>query len=637
MVATAAMPIGFMMLLLSGVGTDMLGLPPGERDAAYLQAAPGDSLLYFEWASRGQGVPDGQGIDGLVADPEVQYFFAQLKSAILETVERESSRSNRQEEQVLGEHLPPLIEHLIGHSGCVYFTFSNPTKTEPGEERGPPPGKDAAFALVSGAKLTVIFDGGEKADETEQHLIELLKLIPEGDGPGDKLNRYEIPLPLPGMKVFVHREKNHFVFTSCTDESALNRAIAGLKGEVKGLGESEGFQQQFAHVKMERIGSVAYVDIAKIRDTALELAGPFGAIAKSMIDTAGASKVDALISIAGVIDGQIAHRTHLQTGGSTTGLFALTAGRGLKAEDFAAIPGDADFVASFSLDFPGVLKAVEQVIATVEPSLSENADAMKEMFAQQAGFDLEKDLLPAYGQHWCLFDSPDAGGLYVTSLTLAVEVKDPKKAQEVFGKIIKVLQSQLPGDFSTEYRRRGVTLESREFLDHTIHFVNTVGDDVPIAPAFCQTDKQLLIALHPQAFKAHLRFLKEKAPSLASSMSEHAPKTGEMICFSQFDAPQLIRFVYSVMPYLMQVGLSEAQSENFNLDIFSVPSAQAIFPYMKDSRSWIVRTNEGLLFESRSSLPMPPVAALLMSTWMLGRSANATFQDVAPAAVDRAF
>ncbi|HSG72350.1 MAG TPA: hypothetical protein VLA12_18175, partial [Planctomycetaceae bacterium] len=165
-------------------------------------------------------------------------------------------------------------------------------------------------------------------------------------------------------------------------------------------------------------------------------------------------------------------------------------------------------------------------------------------------------------------------------------------------------------------------------------FVNTVGDDVPIAPAFCQTDNQLLIALHPQAIKAHLRFLKENGPSFASSISEHAPKTGEMICYSQFDAPQLVRFVYSVMPYLMQVGLSEAQSENFNLDIFSVPSAQAILPYMKDSRSWIVRTNEGLLFESRSSLPMPPAAALLMNTWILGRSSHATFQDVAPAVQD---
>lgn len=637
MVATAVMPMGFMMLLFSGVGTDMLGLPPGERDAAYLQAAPADSLLYFEWASRGQGVPDGQGIDGLVADPEVQYFFSRLKSAILETVERESSRSSRQEEQILGKHLPPLIEHLLAHSGCVYFTFSNPNNSEPGAERGPPEDGLERFALVSGAMLTIILDGGEKADETEQHLIELLKLIPAGDGPGNQLDRYEIPLPLPGMKVFIHREQDHFVIASAIDATVLDRAIAGLKGEVKGLGESEGFQQQFAHVKMDRIGSVAYINIGKVRDTALELAGPFGAIAKSMIDTVGASKVDTLISIAGVIDGQIAHRTHLQTGGSTKGVFALTAGRGLKAEDFVAIPGDADFVASFSLDFPEVLKAVEQVIATVDPNLTENADAMKEMFAQQAGFDLEKDFLPAYGQHWCLFDSPDAGGLYVTSLTLAVEVKDPKKSQEVFGKIIKLLESQLPGDFSSEFRRRGVTMESREFLDHTIHFVNTVGDDVPIAPAFCQTDKQLLIALHPQAIKAHLRFLQEKGPSFASSMSEHAPETGEMIYYSQFDAPQLIRFVYSVMPYLMQVGLSEAQSENFNLDIFAVPSAQAILPYMKDSRSWIVRTNEGLLFESRSSLPMPPAAALLLNTGMLGMSSHSTFQDVAPAAVDQAF
>jgi hypothetical protein len=606
--------ISGLMMILAGLGSNMFGFPPGDRDPGYERAAPAESMLYFEWAASSAGIAGDTGVDGLAADPEIRQFVDQFKSAVFETIERETANAGPREQAIVGRHLPPLIEHLIGHSGCLYFTFSPLEPGDSGDERGPPAGGDW-LALVGGAQLTLIFDGGDAADENEQRLIELLNLLPVNEAPGEELDRFTIPLPLPAMRVIVHREGSHFIFTLGTDESGLDRAIAGLKGEVEGLGQSELFQRQFEHVKLERVGSLGMINIARIRETAIELTGPFGGIAKSMLHTVGADRVDSLITVSGVADGQLAGRTYLHTGGSTRGVFTLAAGRGLTPAEFADIPGDADFVAAATLDFPLVLRAIEQVIQSVDPSLMDGADAMKQQFAQQAGFDLERDFLAAYGQRWTVFNSPAAGGLFTTSLTFALEVVDHEKAQLVHGKFVPLLRSALPGDFSNEFRKRSVSLESREFLGHTIHFVNTIGDDVPVAPAFCLTERQLLFALHPQAIKAHLRFLDEQGTSFEERFSRQVPEQGAVIGYSMLDARQLIELVYTVVPYVMQPKLSEGQSGGFDLDIFAIPSARAVLPYLRDSQGWIVRKEEGLLFESRSSLPVPGAGLLIGFFW----------------------
>ena len=52
-------------------GSGLVGLPPGERDPALLNAAAPESVLYFEWAARGPGQPGATGIEGFAADPEI--------------------------------------------------------------------------------------------------------------------------------------------------------------------------------------------------------------------------------------------------------------------------------------------------------------------------------------------------------------------------------------------------------------------------------------------------------------------------------------------------------------------------------------------------------------------------------------
>ena len=173
----------------------------------------------------------------------------------------------------------------------------------------------------------------------------------------------------------------------------------------------------------------------------------------------------------------------------------------------------------------------------------------------------------------------------------------------------------MPGIQSTRFRRRGVSLEKETFLGQTVYYINTIGDDVPFAPAMCLTRQHLLVTPHPQALKAHLRFLASKQRRLQVEL----PEDGDLLVYSRVESSKAVRLLYTLAPYFGQVLFSELQREGFEMTVFSLPSARAILPYIEDSEMQVVRTAEGILVRSRSSLPFgsllpSAVAPFLMFT-----------------------
>lgn len=614
--------VSVLMAGLLGVNSGLVGFPAGERDAAYLNCAPAETLIYAEWSTRGEGEEEADGVDGLVADPEVTAMAADLKTAILKFIEKQEGGPP----PALKENLPPLILDLVNRSGCLYVSYTPP---EIVEERLQ---EEVWLDIAGGASATLIINGGDQADQTEKHLLALMALAPLGQAPPESIDEIAIPNPF-GLEVTFDREGDYFILA--LGAGSLERAHAGLKGDVKGLGESEAFAKNYDAIKMERVGGLFWLDIGSIREEGLKLAGPFGQIAQVMLQQLGIDQLNHCLTVSGVLDGQIATRTHVETGGKTDGVLALIAGRGLTADDFQNIPGDCDFLTSFTVDLPLIRSTVVGLIEQIQPQLMENFEAIEAQAETELGFSIEEGFLKAYGQRMTVFDSPASGGLFATSLTLAVEVADAEKADKVFEQLMMVLKASLPGERGDEFRRRGVFLEQREFMGQTIYFVNTIGDDVPLAPAFCQTDKQLLVSLHPQALKAHLRFLKAERLSYADRFQPEGPE-GTVISYSSFSADKMVELVYAVLPFAAQVGLSNTQREGFEFDIFSIPSAKAVLPYMKEARSWVVRTESGLLFETRSSLPSAFMSLPINSFFMLMPSRRATFQRVDEAIIEEA-
>lgn len=625
--AAPAFTFGFSMLVVSlfGGGTALLGLPPGERDPALLNCAPADSLVYLEWSSRGTGTPGAEGVDGLVADPEIVGFFTDVRDQIFATLKRESAATRRDADRRLGEHLPHVIETILTHPGCLYGGVDTDAVRDAQADGAPYP------AILGGLRATAIVNAGEQADDFDARLRELLPLITGSPAPAAGLNRLLLaPLPTGG-KLQLHREGTYFIVGL---EPSVDRAIAGIKGDVKGIGEAPRFVAASRNADVARIGSLLWIDAQGLRQTAVKTLGPEGAMGARMLEMVAADKVDGVMSIAGIEEGQFTTRTFVETGGSTEGVLAFASGRALTAEDFAHVPAHADFVASVTVDVPGLLTALRTTLNNVDPGLENNLKATLDQLERELGFSLEDDFAAAFGQQWTLFDAPETGGTYLTAPMLSIEVKDYEKAVQVFAKLSALVRQALPGSLGSEFRMRGVFLEDGKFLDHQIYYINTIGDDVPLAPAFTLTRTHLLYAMHPQTIKAYLRWQSEKQPGFAR-FAERAPADGEVFGYSYFETSSLVRHLYGLVPWGAQMAMSQLQSEGFDLKILSLPSSRAIVPYMRDSHNSIARTKNGLIISGHSSLPVSPLGSIVLNlglfTVRMSHAVEMQFDEAVPA------
>lgn len=620
----------YVIMMMSGMfwGSGVMGsmgLPPGERDAALARTAPADALLYLEWSERGPGKAGAKGIDGLAADPEVRQFLNDVYKAIETGIAKETERAGP-EERTAGKHVPPLVKLLLNRPGCLSVGFDEKLLKAGG---GPPPAPGMRWlGLMGAAKATFVVNGGKEADKIAGHVQELVNLLP-ADQRRKNLQRQPLPLPpgAKGLTLTLHRHNNYFIIGF--GKGTVDQAIAGLDGKSKGITGHATFADAVKRVSFERTANLLWVDAKAIIGKAT---GVMGKDIAGMIKLLGLGELDVLVTATGVVDGKIRTRSYLGTGGKTAGVLALFSGRGIKKADLAHVPADSDLVLAFSVNAKGILSAVRNIIAVADPASKDNFEKLIKQFETELGLKLEEDLMKAFGDVWVLHDSKSAGGVLVTSLVASLEVRDHKKAGDVFTKLMDVLELALPGEIRGGFRPRRVELKNKRFLNHTIYYINTVGENVPFAPAFCLTKTHLLAAPHPQALKAHLRFLQSKHANFAGRLGKDLtlPK-GDLLGVSFVETRLLARVLYGIAPYVGQMIMSEVQRGGAQIDIFSLPSARAVLPYLSNSFSATVRTEKGIFTEGQSALPGAGGAVLVgmtMPWFILLRSAGGRARPV---------
>jgi hypothetical protein len=124
--------------------------------------------------------------------------------------------------------------------------------------------------------------------------------------------------------------------------------------------------------------------------------------------------------------------------------------------------------------------------------------------------------------------------------------------------------------------------------------INTIGDDdVPVAPAWCLTDTHVMVALHPQALKSRLRRLAADDWQSYGEAFAGGP-AGDTVAFTAVDVPSVLPQIYGFLPWLGQIAFSEMQSAGFEMNLMDLPSAAALQPYMTQSRSYLIRSPDGV-------------------------------------------
>jgi hypothetical protein len=604
------MEVFLILPMLTGLfgGSDLLGMPPGERDGRLVHTAPEDAFLYHEWVPRGEGKPGAPGVDGFVADPEVKLFAKSVEDAIFTAIQRAGAGPER----VFTDNVPHLFRLMLDTGGCLSVQFDvEKAKKLLAEPPELPPGSEPWMALLPAVKVTLVVNAGENADKFAGHVLALLETLPDSVRTGE-LDRQPLPIPLPGVSLTLHRQKECFILA--LGEGSLDAALEGLDGKADGLAGSERFTKAMERVAIERTASLTWLDLGGLMKQAGEGLGPQGAVPTAMAQILGLGELDYLATCTGVIDGRITQRGVLKTGGKTEALLAVAAGRPLTVEDFAHVPGDADLAVGFSLDVPKVVEAARQIIALADPPSADVFDATKKQLEKELELSFEDDIFAAFGQVWTVYDSTAAGGILLTSPVATLEIKDAAKAKQVFERLMEVLKLALPGnDQGNTFGTRGVFLTKHEFLGRPVHFINTVGDDdMPFAPAFCLTETHLAVGLHPQALKGHLRAEQDGKGAFAGKAKMMLQAGGaETISASYVNPEPAVRALLAIAPIVSQIFFSEIQREGAPIDTFAWPSARAFLPYLQDARSYLARTEDGLKWETQSVLPLPGSSGMM--------------------------
>lgn len=582
--------IEILLLVLGGGG--LLGTPPADRDGAFLKAAPQNSLAYVEWAARGPGKAGAPGIDGFVADPEIVALVQAIDHLLVPTTAENEPGAEAPVQQPLNRDAIRLAKLVTAHSGCFYIVGNPPP---PRAQRGLFNVLNPGDALAQFQACLVVNAGTDAANIIDAFNRATLNQVPT------QPQMIDVPGPR-GAKLTVHQQGDRLLVGF--GQGTIERTIAGLTGTGPGLDSNPRFAAGWKRVAQERVGSVAWIDTKGAMDSAIQALGPAGLIAQTVLRGAGVDAIDHVVAGSGVVNGNVIQRTFISTGGRSDGVLMLAKNQPLKPEQLSHIPGDSDMVVATSLDLGQLVTGVRDLVARTNPLSLKVFDQATREFETELGLSLAADLYPAFGNAWTVFNSPLEGGMMGSNMIVALEVRDPAKAQIVLERLMQLLEQSLSTENDAGY---GATaeLKQNEFLGHGISYIRrsggSFGPTISTSPSFCLTRGHLLFALHPQAIKSHLRYLSNPRPGFETvARTKLSLVDQDLLLTAYLDGGRATQNLSGLAPFLGQTITNIAQDNGLEFDPFMIPSTAALAPYAGDVTASLARLNDGLLVESKN-------------------------------------
>ncbi len=597
----------FIFLLTSGPGLPHWA-PPLPEDPVLLQAVPPSTIVMTQWfgiapAEKG----DSNRVVRILNSPEMEGFLSSLEKAFLSALERKSR------ERVNVKALSSFAKIAVSRPGLAFLNRFSPSPNLPGP-------------LVKGG---IVLNLGPKAPEFRRllpvffHIIGLEKLpaLPQGDG--------LVPLPLEGPPLVLGFSGSYFFL-------ALGKGTAeairlGLAGKSPGLGVDPAFQKLRDQIEVERPAFRTYLNFPLFRES---LGSFLGSQEKTLLQALGLDRIGPILSEGGLEGKGSISRVAISCPKDMGGLVgALLGGRPLTRKDLDLVPRDADLAFAFRLDPARFYQGVLDFVKTMEPrALSAFHKKGLPVAESFLGLKIEEELLPALGDRWLLWNSPGTGGHVFGGLTLALSLKQEKRFLGLLDRSMTRIAGQVNRRRFRKNgnQRSGLYLDSFEFEGVKIYFLDAVGKQVPVAPAWCVTGGNLLVALYPQALKAFLS--RAAGPSLADR--REIPGLEGVLALGWADLPALGRIAWPALQAGAQVLCSNFQKQGIPLKISAFPSARAVLPRLSPQVT-LLRRIPGLLFlESRGSLPpgdnlLPSIAGAVGVSYSLYtvKTLADTFQD----------
>lgn len=572
-----------------------LSLPPLPEDPALAQVAPQECLWYLAWS--GCAMPDANSknhTEQLLAEQEIQRFTSELETRLRDALKRGAPQGPQAAQAaVLAEEGPNLLKVLLTRPAAIFV--------------------ESAVVGPAGADVKggAVISAGDQSAQVKKSIDRIATAVmpPAAKANGKQPGELKLPIPQGAPAVEIAWHNNYLIVG--VGEGAVETIRKRFGGKTP-----EWLANVRKELPVERPAMVHYLNVQTVLATAVPFAGLQGFKAVNVL---GLDRLKYYANVSGLEGTSNVSRSLVALDGQPKGLLALLEGEPLKPAELAAIPKDATLAVAAKFDLDRTLNAIADLAGQFDPQAKQQFQAQVAAIDRQLGFSISEEIFKSLGDTWTIYNSPGEGGLVITGLTAVVPLKDRERLLKAHDKLLaaspRAPTPQPPNaqGGNGNVRPRGAFVEDFQYGGHKIHFMNFIGDEVPFAPAWCVTDKELIVSLFPQMIKARL-----SRGTSAGSLAD-VPEVAQ--CFKGNHQPRAVfyqdtrtifRLVYPMLHMLAAFVCGELQQQGLDIDISILPSMAAIEPHLQPGVTAVYMTPQGLRWEARHTLPMATGAAPLL-------------------------
>jgi hypothetical protein len=588
------------MLVAGGFSGLPMGLPPAEPDARMSRVAPEECLLYVSWSGMAEPSADSANhTERLLAEPEVQRFIKEVTDRLTAALKQGAGQG---ENAVRVADLTPKILKQIA---------VNPTGFFAGKFGSGPAGMTVPVGLV--VKV------GEGVGEFENDLLAILEILTDAPVP-DAVDGVRTLITPPGIPKIQWTVSDGYFILGVSEGT-----VAQIQERMAGSAAPEWLAAVHKRLPVDRVASVTFVNTKEIMAAAQPFLAPLlmsrGPNAGNPLDALGLTNLESVVNVTGLGETNTVSRTWFKVNGKPTGMLAMLDAEPLEADDFAEIPADSSIAVSLKLDPVKTLDRFISLIDLIEPGASQQVRRELQGLDAEIGFSITDDLLGSLGDSWSVYHSPSEGGAVFTGWTAIAEARNPEALRAVSATI-----TERVNQFEKMTRARGprvhtVGLRTMAVGNNTVHFMNFIGEEAPFSPAWCVTDKHLVISLFPQGVAAFLN-RQEGAGTLASlphikqALAADRPPVGLV----HADSETVCRSVYPLALIGANFLFSELQQEGVDLNISVMPQGETIARHLQPALTTVTSGEDGIELVSTRTLPFSigTATSILPTLFMVG-------------------
>lgn len=572
------------MLLAGGLSGLPLGIPPTEPDPRMERVAPEECLFYLSWSGMAEASSDSPNhTERLLAEPEIRRFIDEVISRLTAALKQGAGQGVNSRR--VAEITPRILKVIA----------ANPTAVFAGKFR------EGASGMT--VPVGIVVNVGEGVATFEDDLLAILEILTDQPVPEavDGVRTLVTPLGIPKIQWAVR--DGYFIL------GVSEGTIAQIEQRMAGVAVAEWLTAIKDRLPVDRVSSVTFINTKEILAAATPLLMPFlmarGPESGNPLDALGLSNLDSVINVTGLNETGTVSRTRLKTSGKPTGLLAMLDAEPLQASDLAAIPADSTIAFSTKLDPVKTMDRFFTLIDLIEPGASKEIRRELQGLDSEIGFSLENDLIGSLGESWSVYQSPSEGGRLFTNWTAVVDIRNAAALRVVSNTIVDRVNKFEEMRTAQGGRMRMVGLRKLKVGRQTVHFMNAIGEDLPVAPAWCVTDEHLIISLFPQGVAAFLN----RKPSIKTLASlphvQHAiQKDRPPIGLVHIDSVTVCRTVYPLVLLGANMLFSELQREGVDINISVMPDGETIARHLQPAIMTVTSLDDGIEIFSTRTLPV---------------------------------